>query len=84
MTDKQNLMNTIRSLGFTMLETGLYLNAYDSDEAFEYFKSIKELFENAIKEYETKYGPLTMSSTAMYDTWTWTETPWPWEPEADC
>lgn len=84
MTDKQSLLRTIQSLCFTLTDTGLYLDAYDSDEAFEYFKSVNEIYENAVKEYEKKYGPFTMGSTAMYDTWTWTETPWPWEVEANC
>ena len=84
MSEKQKLMRTIQSLGFTLTDTNLYLDAYDSDEAFEYFKSVKEIYANAVKEYEKKYGPLTAHATAMYDTWLWTETPWPWEMEANC
>lgn len=77
-------MKTIQSLGFTLIDAGLYLNAYDSEEGFEYFGSVNELYDNAVREYESKYGPLTVKSTALYDTWTWTDSPMPWEPEANC
>jgi len=84
MSEKQKLLKTIRSLGFTLIDTGLYLNAYDSDEALEYFSRVNDMFENAVKEYEKKYGPLTQNAAAAFDTWVWTETAWPWEMEANC
>ena len=84
MNEKTKLMRTVQSLCFTVIDTGMYLNAYDSDEAFEYFKSVCELYKNAVEEYEAKYGPLTLCSAAMYDARTWTDCPMPWETEADC
>lgn len=83
MKDKKTLLNDIRALDFAMLETGLYLNGYDCDEALSYFKTTAEAREKAVCEYEQQYGPLVMKSGADHGKWTWTKGPWPWECEAN-
>ena len=83
MNDKKTLLNEIRALDFALLETGLYLNAYDCEEAKEYFKAIKEKRERLAHEYETNYGPFVMTNGLMNGNWCWAKGPWPWESEAN-
>ena len=83
MKDKKMLLNDIRALDFAMLETGLYLNGYDCDEALSYFKATSEARERAVCEYEKQYGPLRMKSGADSGKWAWAKGPWPWESEAN-
>ena len=83
MNDQKSLLNEIRALDFALLETGLYLNAYDCEEAKNYFQTIKEKRERLACEYETSYGPLTMINGIENGNWCWTKGPWPWESEAN-
>lgn len=83
MNDKKSLLNEIRALDFALLETGLYLNAYDCEEAKEYFKTIKEKRERLAHEYETNYGPFVMTNGLINGNWCWAKGPWPWESEAN-
>ena len=83
MKDKKSLLNDIRALDFALLETGLYLNAYDCPEAVAYFNATKEAKERAVHAYESEYGPLLMKNAAESGSWQWTKGPWPWESEAN-
>ena len=83
MNDKKKLLNDIRALDFALLETGLYLNAYDCEEAKAYFKATSEARDRLACEYERKYGPLRMENGVNESGWAWTKCPWPWESEAN-
>lgn len=83
MTDKKSLLNDIRALDFALLETGLYLDAYDSSEAKAYFQATVEARNRLTCEYEKQYGALRSESGVIDCTWAWTKGPWPWESEAN-
>lgn len=83
MKDKKTLLNELRSLDFVLLETGLYLNAYDCDEALAYFNTVKEQRQKVAAEYEAAYGPLRVENHCDSGEWKWTKGPWPWESEAN-
>ncbi len=83
MNDKKTLLNELRALDFALLETGLYLNAYDSDEATDYFLTLSKKRKALAAEYEASYGPLRMANAAEDGKWAWTKGPWPWESEAN-
>ena len=40
MNNRTELMKKIQELHFTLIDNGLYLNAYNCDEAFEYGKAV--------------------------------------------
>jgi len=84
MSDRTSLLSKIQQLGFTLIDTGLYLNAYNCPEAFEHGMKIKEKYDLAVKEYTEKYGPLTAKESFTLGDWYWTDLPWPWELEANC
>ena len=84
MNSRFELMKKIQELHFTLIDSGLYLNAYDCDEAHEYGKMIHQKYKEAVNEYNNKYGPLTSCDSFDQNKWNWVCTPWPWELEANC
>ena len=44
MNSRFELMKKIQELHFTLIDSGLYLNAYDCDEAHEYGKMIHQKY----------------------------------------
>ena len=84
MSEKEKSMCAVRRTSFALVETVLYLDGhpYDTD-ALEYYKNIKEKYDEAVKCYEENYGPITVLGVNCEKGWTWVETPWPWEMEAN-
>ena len=40
--------------------------------------------ENLTKEYESKYGPITLDSDSLNSyPWSWNDMPWPWDNQED-
>ena len=67
-----------------MNEAGLYLDSHPTcREALAYFEKHKKEHDDAVREYEDKYGPLTLSSAGGEKRWTWVTEPFPWEGEDD-
>ena len=79
---KKELMNTIQTCDFAMLDTGLYLDTHPDDrKALDYYDKMRTTRNEAVAEYNRLYGPLTADTTDVTTTWTWTDGPWPWEKE---
>ena len=76
----RTLKHQIQSLSFAMTELGLYLDTHKEDkEALELFNSYKELYDELIAEYESKYGPLTQMEAGRDGVYSWLDNPWPWD-----
>ena len=76
---EENLLKTIQALSFAKVETELYLDVYpDNREALEYYKEILGELDEAMTEYQNKYGPL-FAEGVTGDSWTWVKTKWPWQ-----
>ena len=78
MESKEELMNQIKALDFSIVELGLYLDTHPNDEKAlclhkEYANEVKILKD----KYQRKYGPLTIFCPC--NKWRWLENPWPWE-----
>lgn len=77
-------MQKLRMLDFAIQEAALYLDAYpENSAALEYYTSMRELREDVLSEYESKYGPITIFGNTNTNAWQWTDAPWPWEAEAN-
>ncbi len=73
-----DMLNSIKSLNFAVIELGLYLNTHPDDERAlclhkEYCKQLK----NVKDKYQKMYGPLSIYFPC--NKWRWLEEPWPWE-----
>ena len=76
---KNELLRKVQALSFAKVETELYLDTHpESTQALNYYKKILEELDDAMTEYQNKYGPLFADMT-VGDKWTWIDGPWPWQ-----
>lgn len=77
MTNREALLRKISTAQFAAWELHIYLNTHiDDPEAVRKFKTYNEEAKALTKEYESKYGPLTIEQG---DGSSWIKDPWPWE-----
>ena len=82
MNDQAQLLTYIDSLGFAAHDLNLYLDVHPRDsEMIRLFNEYRKQANKATGEYEKKYGPLFVNSSASDNTemWAWNQSPWPWE-----
>ncbi len=81
MNEQAELLTSIDALGFAMIDLDLYLDIYPNDNTMlNTFNQYREQKENLIKEYENKYGPITLNSASLKSyPWAWDDMPWPWD-----
>lgn len=80
MDDKSTLLEQVRACEFVMIDLNLYLDTHPSDEnALKDFKLCSEMFMRLKKQYESKFGPLTIDNAATDTCWLWINNPWPWD-----
>ena len=76
---RENLLRRIQELSFAKVETELYLDTHpDSAAALDYYKKNLTMLDDAMTEYQNKYGPL-FAEGVVADRWTWVEGKWPWQ-----
>lgn len=79
---RKALMNKVSALGLATHEAVLFLDTHpDCREAMEYFNASRHALDDAVREYEKCFGPLTAFSTDTEDGWSWIKSPWPWDTE---
>lgn len=80
MSERDKMMKKLMALSFMMYDAHLFLNSHPKDkQALEFYNKYKTLYEEAVKDYEKKFGPITAAGVGDSNTWTWATTPWPWE-----
>ena len=78
--ERCKLYRWIHMVSFAVNDINLYLDTHPEDmAAIDYFNHYRELRMHALKEYECKYGPLTIDTAAPEDKWLWSTQPMPWE-----
>ena len=81
--DKENLLRRIQALSFAKVETELYLDTHpNASQALEYYRNILAELDEAMTEYQNKYGPL-FAEGVVGDRWTWVDGKWPWQFEEE-
>lgn len=79
--DKNALMKKIQELSFAKDEAILFLDMHPScTGAIQYFRDTVRALDEAMAEYQSKYGPIYHEAAPM-DGWTWAEGAWPWQTE---
>lgn len=81
--EQADLLIYIDALNFAALDLNLYLDIFPKDEEMiKKFNEYRKEANKAVGEYEKKYGPLFVNSSASNDfPWRWNESPWPWDKE---
>ena len=78
--EQARMLTEIDSLCFAMVDLNLYLDVFPNDkEKINLFNRYREKKERLTKDYENKYGPITMDSDSLNKIpWAWNNLPWPW------
>ena len=78
---QEELLLEIMVLSFAINDLNLYLDIYPNDrEALELFNQYRMQADEYTKKYESKYGPLELTSNSLNTfPWAWDNAPWPWE-----
>lgn len=81
MNEQAELLTSIDALCFACIDLNLYLDLYPEDKgAIELFNRYRVQKKKLEKDYESKYGPLFISSDALNTfPWAWDNSPWPWQ-----
>ena len=79
--EQERLILEISRTSFAAHELNLYLDIYPNDVSMiKLFNDYREKCEQLTKEYEQKYGPLSVKSDSLNQTpFMWEKSPWPWE-----
>ena len=82
MTEREALMRKITSAAFAAWELHIYLDTHPYDtEAIANMKKYESKADILIKEYESKYGPISAASSLGEQRFAWVNDAWPWELE---
>jgi len=81
MNEQAEMLTNLDSLGFAMIDLNLYLDVFPDDKnALNEYNQYRKQKEQLLKQYESKYGPIVLSSDALnVCPWAWDNKPWPWE-----
>ena len=79
--EKEEEMLNIGQMAFASHEMNLYLDNYpNSKEAFSLFTKYRKMTNDLIKNYERRYGPITVSGEVSNNIpFNWESEKWPWE-----
>lgn len=79
--EQAQLLTYLDALQFALIDLNLYLDVHPKDRnMINLFNQYQIQKEQILKEYESKYGPLLLSSDALNSfPWAWVNNPWPWE-----
>jgi len=79
--EQAKMLTSIDALSFAMRDLNLYLDINpNSREYIDLFNKYRVQKNELVKEYESRYGPLTLDSDAMFSyPWAWDKSPFPWE-----
>lgn len=80
-TEKEKLLLDIGRLAFAAHDLNLYLDLNPNDETMlTLFNDYRKQADSMISEYESKFGPLNISSNSLETgPFKWINSPWPWE-----
>lgn len=78
MQTKNDMLNQIKALNFSIIEISLYLNTHPNDvRALNIHRRYCNELHNLKDKYQKMYGPLSIYCPC--NKWRWLEEPWPWE-----
>lgn len=80
-SEREKMLNQIRSYDFTMKELNLYLDVNPNNSSYiNLYNEYRKVKDNLVNQYEKMYGPLTLDSAFLENNnWVWNNSPWPWE-----
>ena len=82
---QEELLTSIDALSFAMVDLGLLLDVNPNNkDAIELFNNYREEKDKLVKDYESKYSPISLNSNSLNTyPWAWNNMPWPWSNQED-
>ncbi len=78
--EQAELLLNINQLEFASHDIRLYLDNYPTDSnMIKMYNDYQEQANQAIDNYEQKYGPICMNTLSSNDMFSWEKYIWPWE-----
>lgn len=79
--NRQALLEKVMQYNFAITDLNLYLDNYPNDaNVINIFNNYRNLYLNAVKDFENSYGPLEITDNPVNtNNWVWDKNPWPWE-----
>lgn len=75
-----NLCTNLAAIGLVLYDLILYLDTHPDDpDALNAYGAYKQMYAQAVANYEEKFGPLTANSCDCDNYFKWVKGPWPWE-----
>ena len=79
-TDRAIKLFELQKYDFALHELKLYLDLCpNNQEVLALFKKYSSEYDNLIKGYIDKYGPLCPKENIYFSKWIWINAAWPWE-----
>lgn len=80
MASKEQMLEDIGIVDFTLIELTLYLDTHPFDRsAMEYFNHYNRIKSQLMKEFAQRFYPLTLDYAESNKEWNWGMAPLPWE-----
>ncbi len=81
LNEQAELLTSIDSLTFALIDIGLYLDIYSNDkDMIQLFNHYNKQLNDLEQRYSEKYGPLKLTGDGLEKyPWAWEYKPWPWE-----
>lgn len=80
LSEKQKAIRRVQAAQFAMHEANLYLDSHPNcAEGLKYFREKREQTQQITREYEKKFGPLTVNASPADECFEWAVTAFPWE-----
>lgn len=79
--ERESLIRELARMGFAAHELNLYLDLHPEDTTMiTLFNDYREKYNQLVKQYDEKFGPLLISSNTLNQTpFLWERDIWPWE-----
>ena len=79
--ERESLIRELARMGFAAHELNLYLDLHPDDTSMiTLFNDYREKYNQLVKQYDEKFGPLLISSNTLNQTpFMWVKDIWPWE-----
>ncbi len=80
MNQREKMLKELQEYSFALTEVNLFLDSHPNDQnALDYYHQNRVAYQHALSEYESQFGPMTITGVECTNAWTWVDTPWPWE-----
>ena len=71
MSEREKMLRKVMEYEFSVIDAGLYLDSYpDCECAVDYFLKTRAMRNNAVSDYERKFGALTIYGDNITDRYT--------------